>query len=91
MTKYIVFFLLMTPLLNSHKALYLTHELYFLLTKDLILLCLLTCCCFFLCVQMMMQMYYNAEYTIQETTCKSTEAAVSCPPMDCEFAVSHDK
>uniref|UniRef100_A0A3Q1ICA8 Cystatin fetuin-B-type domain-containing protein n=1 Tax=Anabas testudineus TaxID=64144 RepID=A0A3Q1ICA8_ANATE len=34
-------------------------------------------------------MYYNVEYTIQETTCaKSTEvgAAAKCPLMECEFA-----
>ncbi|TMS20857.1 Fetuin-B [Larimichthys crocea] len=34
-------------------------------------------------------MYYNVEYTIQETTCtKSAEAVASdkCPVMDCEFA-----
>lgn len=37
-------------------------------------------------------MYYNVEYTIQETTCaKSTEigAAAQCPLMECEFAVSY--
>lgn len=36
-------------------------------------------------------MYYNVEYTIQETTCaKSTEAVAGakCPLMECEFAVS---
>merc|ERR1719153_46981 len=34
-------------------------------------------------------MFYNAEYTIQETTCaKSTDPtkAEECPLMDCEFA-----
>lgn len=43
------------------------------------------------CIQMAMRMYYNVEYTIQETTCpKSTEVvtAETCPPMNCEFAVS---
>ncbi|XP_030289807.1 fetuin B isoform X2 [Sparus aurata] len=38
---------------------------------------------------MAMSMYYNAEYTIQETTCpKSTEAVTAdkCPHMSCEFA-----
>lgn len=43
------------------------------------------------CIQMAMDMYYNVEYTIQETTCaKNTEAvaAAKCPLMECEFAVS---
>ncbi|XP_054458650.1 histidine-rich glycoprotein-like [Anoplopoma fimbria] len=36
---------------------------------------------------MAMSMYYNAEYTIQETTCtKSAGAADKCPLMECEFA-----
>uniref|UniRef100_A0A8P4G3X5 Cystatin fetuin-B-type domain-containing protein n=3 Tax=Dicentrarchus labrax TaxID=13489 RepID=A0A8P4G3X5_DICLA len=36
---------------------------------------------------MAMKMYYNVEYTIQETTCpKSAEAADKCPLMECEFA-----
>ncbi|XP_040897193.1 fetuin B [Toxotes jaculatrix] len=38
---------------------------------------------------MAMSMYYNVEYTIQETTCaKSTEAVTAdkCPIMECEFA-----
>ncbi|XP_059197437.1 fetuin-B-like [Centropristis striata] len=35
---------------------------------------------------MAMRMYYNAEFTIQETTCKSSEAAKDCPLMTCEFA-----
>lgn len=43
------------------------------------------------CIQMAVGMYYNVEYTIQETTCaRSTEAvaAAKCPLMECEFAVS---
>lgn len=40
---------------------------------------------------MAMSMYYNVEYSIQETTCASTAAATDdCPPMSCEFAVSLD-
>ncbi|XP_041792083.1 histidine-rich glycoprotein-like [Chelmon rostratus] len=38
---------------------------------------------------MAMSMYYNVEYTIQETTCpRSTEAVTAdkCPHMQCEFA-----
>lgn len=37
--------------------------------------------------------HYNVEYTIQETTCGSTEevTAEKCSPMECEFAVSRDK
>nr|XP_040040678.1 histidine-rich glycoprotein-like isoform X1 [Gasterosteus aculeatus aculeatus] len=36
---------------------------------------------------MAMSMYYNVEYTIQETTCtKSAAAADKCPLMECEFA-----
>ncbi|XP_078114236.1 fetuin B [Sander vitreus] len=36
---------------------------------------------------MAMTMYYNVEYTIQETTCaRSTGAADKCPLMECEFA-----
>ncbi|XP_029286050.1 fetuin B [Cottoperca gobio] len=35
---------------------------------------------------MAMSMYYNAEYTIQETSCNSSAAAADkCPLMDCEF------
>lgn len=34
-----------------------------------------------------MSMYYNVEYTIQETTCPTTAgAADKCPIMECEFA-----
>jgi len=40
---------------------------------------------------MAMSMYYNADYTIQETTCpRSSAASDDCPLMDCEFAVSHE-
>lgn len=43
------------------------------------------------CHQMAMSMYYNADYTIQETTCpRSSAASDDCPLMDCEFAVSHE-
>ncbi|KAL3047039.1 hypothetical protein OYC64_003198 [Pagothenia borchgrevinki] len=36
---------------------------------------------------MAMSMYYNADYTIQETTCpRSSAASDDCPLMDCEFA-----
>ncbi|KAI3368472.1 hypothetical protein L3Q82_025483 [Scortum barcoo] len=38
---------------------------------------------------MAMSMYYNAEYTIQETTCPNSAEVVTadkCPLMDCEFA-----
>ncbi|XP_023144993.2 antihemorrhagic factor cHLP-B-like [Amphiprion ocellaris] len=36
---------------------------------------------------MAMNMYYNAEYTIQETTCgQNADPADKCPPMECEFA-----
>ncbi|XP_070765438.1 fetuin B [Enoplosus armatus] len=38
---------------------------------------------------MAMSMYYNVEYTIQETICPKSTTAVTadkCPPMDCEFA-----
>ncbi|XP_008293673.1 fetuin B [Stegastes partitus] len=36
---------------------------------------------------MAMSMYYNAEYTIQETSCtQSTDPAATCPLMECEFA-----
>ncbi|KAF3690569.1 Fetuin-B 16G2 Fetuin-like protein IRL685 Gugu Precursor [Channa argus] len=36
---------------------------------------------------MAMGMYYNVEFTIQETTCpKSAEASDKCPHMECEFA-----
>lgn len=44
--------------------------------------------------QLGMVMYYNVEYTIQETTCpKSVEAVTAdkCPLMECEFAVSLDR
>lgn len=42
-------------------------------------------------VQMALGMYYNVEYSIQETTCpRSTEAGATqkCQLMECEFAVS---
>ncbi|XP_041647619.1 fetuin B [Cheilinus undulatus] len=35
---------------------------------------------------MAMSMYYNVEYTIQETTCSKTTEATDCPVMTCEFA-----
>ncbi|XP_034566230.1 histidine-rich glycoprotein-like [Notolabrus celidotus] len=35
---------------------------------------------------MAMAMYYNAEYSIQETTCSKSAAADNCPLMSCEFA-----
>lgn len=40
-----------------------------------------------------MSMYYHVDYTIQETVCPKTAevlTAESCPPMECEFAVSVD-
>lgn len=40
---------------------------------------------------MAMMMYYHVDYTIQETVCAKTAEVVTaetCPPMQCEFAVS---
>lgn len=45
-------------------------------------------------IQFGMAMYFNVEYTIQETICPKSAEAVTvekCPPMECEFAVSLDR
>ena len=69
-----------------------------LLIKDTVLSCCQaspSCKTFFslLCIQAAISTYYTVEYSIQETTCtKATEevTAEKCPPLKCEFAVSHD-
>lgn len=40
-----------------------------------------------------MSMYYNVEFSIQETICPNSAEATAekCPLMNCEFAVSQDK